>query len=265
MPGDMTRPRKKKYSLEDIKNNEQRALASYIKPIMDGMTMRQFANAEPKISLATVSNIFAPNYNGVPTARLLKLLAQKISTLSGDKPPEVIYEELLELCGYLKKDYPYDKPLDSNLSLTEATIMNAVLMRVMNLPIKGTPKERFYFEKKLSNGAVEYYGHDLTIDYSDIKDIPLDYWLFDIQLGTFVTPNVLRDSFYRMLNEETSNNAKYSIVTDSETLFNELSFMAIPALNLYVSAILYKDGIFKESYAKTALSQEEIDKLGFCF
>ena len=120
MPGDMTRPRKKKYSLEDIKNNEQRALASYIKPIMDGMTMRQFANAEPKISLATVSNIFAPNYNGVPTARLLKLLAQKISALSGDKPPEVIYEELLELCGYLKKDYPYDKPLDSNLSLTEA-------------------------------------------------------------------------------------------------------------------------------------------------
>ena len=105
----------------------------------------------------------------------------------------------------------------------------------------------------------------MTIDYSDIKDIPLDYWLFDIQLGTFVTPNVLRDSFYRMLNEGTSNNAKYSIVTDSETLFNELSFMAIPALNLYVSAILYKDGIFKESYAKTALSQEEIDKLGFCF
>lgn len=262
MPGDMTRPRKKKYTLDDIKNDEQRALASYIKPKMEGMTLKKFAEAEPKISLATLSNIFAPAYNGVPTARILKLLAQKISNLSGDSQPEIIYEELLKRCGYLLTDFPYEKPHSNIIPLTEAQIRNALLMKLMNMSVKGCPKEDCCFKKHKGIVNNKSLYHDLAIDYTDLEKAPIAYWTFDFFItgsnDTFLLRNNLQTLFYMILTDETKNNVKYSIITNSEILYNELSSMKLPALNLYISAILYKNGDFKETYVDTALFPGEI-------
>ena len=251
---DMTKPRKKRYELSDLKNIPQKKVATILKPIIDNseLTMRKFADMEPKISLTTLTGIFSPDYDSVPTPRILKLLsikAAKITKLSA----EDIYTDLMNAAEYNISDYPFNQAEKKALTNTEDSILLSFVTAISELPIKGVIDKRHYFRKSKD------FFHDFTMDYTASKDAPIDYWTVDVYVGVS-SKSILRNFFFNLLNDGTDERVKYSLITDSQEIYDEMTSMSIPALNLHISAILYKGEKFTETYLNTGINPSDLKK-----
>jgi hypothetical protein len=121
MAGDMTKPRANRHKIEDIINHNQREVTriviGYIKA--SGLTIRQFADASPEVSYATITKMESPNSNYIPSRRILNLLSLKIATLFRDVNPEYLYAQLLKAGGYDVNTDDFNKPNSVTLDRVE--------------------------------------------------------------------------------------------------------------------------------------------------
>lgn len=263
---DMTKPRKKKYELSDLTNAKQKEVAKILKPIIDssGLTMRKFADLEPKISLTTLTSIFSPEYNGVPTPRILKLLSIKAANTVDKLSAEDVYADLMSAADYNIFDYPFKQAEKHPIIIAEDSILLSFVTTISELPIKGVIDKRHVFRKKTTkpgSTSTMYYYHDLTMDYTVSKDAPIDYWALDVCIGV-PSKNILRNFFFMMLNDGTNERVKYSVITDLQEIYDEMTSMNIPALNLYISVILYKEDTFTETYLSTGINPSVLNSAG---
>ncbi len=85
-------------------NEKQKQVAIIIWNIVEnsGLTQREFANSIG-ISLATLTNIYRPNNQKLPTPNVVRLIS-----LRSDNPP-FVYKQLMNLLDYNILKYPFHK------------------------------------------------------------------------------------------------------------------------------------------------------------
>ena len=265
MPGDMTKPRKKKYALEEITDSKQRAFATCLKPIIDStnLTLNDFAEVQPKVSVATLGNIFNPKYGKCPSPRIMKLLDEKISIINTEYDAVELYKQFLRCDDKRIEDFPFEKEKDNeSLALSNVEIENVVLKRLMNLPISGRVVDNFTFNVPQADELVFDPPHSFAVDYTQSNDNRISHWVFDISVEPYWFTNTVRDFIYGVLIDGAANTVKYSLITNSEPVFNHMSNLKYLPLNVYVSVILYKDGKLIEKNIETSADQSILEEVG---
>ncbi len=263
------RPRKKKYDLSDIKNPEQRAVATILKPIIDGIgwTMKEIAKYPPSTSLTILNSMFNPETDGVASPRTYKNTAIKFAKLNDKLVAEELYIELMKAAKLDYRRYPFDQSEPAELQLAEDTIKSELMPLIINLPIPcKMPKVHYFREPEVIErdgySQKSYFYHDLTCDYSSSEEAPIKYWAIDIYSGIAGISSPLKSFFYNILADGTDCSVKYSIVTDSKELFDKVTSMSIPSLKQIVSAIYFDGNTFTETYIDTGYGHIHLDNAG---
>lgn len=267
---DMTKPRKKRHELSDITNQNQRAVAEIVKPVIEssGLTMKQFASLEPSQSLTILNRMFNPDTNGVETPKTYRTLAKKCAKINNKLTPEDYYKELMEAANLdYETKYPFNPESVVISVMPDATIKSELMPVIINLAIPcKMPKSLSLSEHETENNGhskTRPFHHELICDYSSSDNAPIDYWALDFCTGIATRSLApIHAFFYMILRESASQKIKYSLVTDSKALFDFLISMNIPVLNVIVSAIFFDGETFTEAYIKTGLDHSEIDKAG---
>ncbi len=104
-------PRRKRCDLNDIKDDKKRQIAFIVSGYItrSGLTVEQFANIPPKVSVAYLYTLFGSHYDSFPKPSGLRRLADKISTIFNEVDATELYNKLLLAGGYDINEYPYSK------------------------------------------------------------------------------------------------------------------------------------------------------------
>lgn len=263
-------PRKKRYDTEKLPPG-RRELVEQIMKFVDkrNITIEEFvalADPDEKPSVASLGNMRNPDYQrDVQTRTILRVT--KIIAKEENRPPEEVFDELTK--GFPKGKYQY-QPKKNKAFISEDAIRVEVFTELINnklltdsekeVSLTGRSSKGFLYNEGLATGR--FFRHDLVLDYTESSEVPINYWVLDIFKGEVLLKGILKDFFYNIMVEGADENIKYSIVTDSETLFNEFPSINVPALKVHLSCILYKDGKFKENYMNTALDHSQLEKAG---
>ncbi len=90
-----------------FQNEKQKQIAILVRDIVinSGLTQKEFANSIG-ISLATLTNIYRPNNQKLPTPKVLRLISLKTDN------PIVTYKQFMTLLGYDTLKYPFHYVVD---------------------------------------------------------------------------------------------------------------------------------------------------------
>ncbi len=242
------------YKLKDapFSNENQKQAAILISQILleSGLSQKEFAE-KTRISLATLTNVFRPNYNKTPSIALIRKIAEQTDE------PEVSYNLLMDAAGYEIASYPYEyASRTESIKIPNERILLDFSSTVSTMNTHG----RIAYDYNIGKS----YRIDMLIDYSG-TDAPIDYWAIDVKdtssLGLY--DNVIKECLYRALTSEiSSEKTKFSFILTSKGVFDKLSSLCLPTLHQYVSAILYENGSFKEKNVPTGLPHETLDSAG---
>lgn len=243
------------YNIEEIefKNMKQKAVAVIIAGILQesGLSQREFAE-KIQVSQATFTNALRPYYGKVPTKNLIRSIASQA------RNPEEAYNEMMEAAGYEITKYPFSfsavPPETIDTAEEEAKLRTDFMEALSQKNIFGN----------INTKAANHNGikHDIVISFRDSK-LPIDKWFIDVYTKFTLPREVARKYLYKILRcGRPAEKAKYSIITNSTEVFNELCSIQIPALNLLVSAIYYDGADFKETYLSTSINPDNLDNVG---
>ena len=258
---DLTKPRKKKWELTDIKNSKQRELARILREVMEenSLTSVQFAESFPPVSIATINKTAFSDKEYIPTPRIIKLLANKIANIKkGNAEQE--YQKLMEAAGFDLDEYPFEDTPKKSPNNSNSSILLSFVESISKLPItfSGELKTNYciynYFDISEDEHSIPNYilsgGHELILDYSKNPQAPVDYWAIDVIKKN--DGNRFRNILFQILMEgnakHSNSKVKYSVIVDDLGFFNYLKAFELVNLHNYISIILYDGKTFSETY-----------------
>ncbi len=240
----------KTVNIEEIEfeNEKQKQIAIVIADMIksSGKTQKEFAE-DLQISLATLTNIFRPAYNQVPSAKVIRKIADQTDT------PEETYYKLMEI-AHPDKFEPYN-PIDLSrfrniVDIEKSKLPNqdgSFIFKFMKEIATIAPNPEIDFTNLSNRGFPQF----ASVDYST-SDAPIDKWFIEFKaMSTVIYQRDVQEFFYRIL-KNGKKNIKYSIVTCAENALNE--FMTVNANlidSVYISVIVFKNDKFTETYLTT--------------
>lgn len=240
--------RKLRVTAEEQKflNNNQKNVAKIVEEILvsSRLTKSQFAET-CEVSMGTITNIFRPNFNRVPSIDVIK----KIALVTND--PETYYKKLIKAAGYDISLYPLKKEGDSTkekaIEFDEHCNL-LVNIWIDNLHIKAARQMPETLNKR---------KFDFTYK---ITDTPT-FKTWNMRTGFAMTASVgaINDFFASIMLDGVSSTTKYSLITNSKDMLEELQSYDLSNLNTFISVIWIDGNEINEFYLETALDYSNIE------
>ncbi len=236
----------------DFENENQKKTAIIIAEILQktGLSQKQFAD-RIQVSLASFTNTLRPYYKKVPSKTMLRKIADQLD----ESERESAYNDLMMAAGYDLQKFPYryNSTLENMSTERKEAIMLSLVSDLSKLPIQGIVK--YDVNTPMGN------KYDLSVEYK-IREAPIDRWYFEISRRLHASNDIYSRFFYHILSDGADERTKYSLVTETEGVFEKITSMKLPALHLHVSAILYKDDQIIEKHLATGIDYEIIERYG---
>lgn len=225
-------------NVEDFTNIEQRNVALLVEKIIrsKNMSQREFADTI-QVSLATLTNIFRPSYNKLPTPNLIRKIAMQTADAQST------YEEIMKAGKLDLKRYPYifgEKNTDIDIIInTEKDIIHQLAIITSNF------EQRGFIEQTTING--------LHFDYAiRFEDQQIKYWYFEIFAKVTSIEQLLKQFYFHIITNNGNPTHKYSLIVCDKQVYDRLSQITIPSLLTHVSIIYYENESFTETTLITA-------------
>lgn len=236
-----------------FEKEEQKQTAIEIARILkeSGLTQQQFAD-ELGISLATLTNIFRPAYNKVPSIKVIRKIADFTDS------PEETYNFLMKTSKQDLNKHPY--VIDINDLDNPGNEIREIPMRDVSII--------FHLSKIIQNitgKRMDFSGYtDVNIPrYGYVQfsgDYPISEWTFDFYTGFGYSKTDIMEFFYYIL-KSGAINTKFSFVTNSKSVYEELISLNDSIINkIHISVILFERGRYTETYITN--NHSELDKAG---
>ena len=235
-------------SKQEFTNKNQEAVAKIVESLIEnsGLTKAEFAKAI-RVSLATLTNIFRAGCNKTPSIEVIR----KISEQSNN--PSETYNQIMKAADYDITKYPYEGKRDlitESLPAFDSTCEKLIAFELFN---KLIPRGKIYPQKKVND-----IRFDLTIDFTD--EILIKEWDFFFYKAIDTSQSIIKDFFYHIMMDGAQKDSKYSLVTDSNAVIEDLKKISIPNLDIYISAFLIKnEQIISETYVNTSMDIHELE------
>lgn len=240
----------------EFQNENQKKTAIELAKILEqsGLTQRQMAE-KADISLATLTNCFRVSYGKPLTINAILKIANQTEY------PEETYNRLMKAAGHDLFKYPYN-PNQFNLKELAQRTTTIGLDRDFSIIFRFMDRIKSVYDREVVLGKLSGLGIPrlATIDFSS-SDMPINEWDIEFHTGFGFPKPTVNEFLYRIL-KEGKKNVKYSFVTNSESVYDELASFNIDTLinGIYISVIICRDGKFTETYMTN--NQSELDEVG---
>lgn len=254
--------RPQRIDFDKIKNLEKRKVAEIVKEIIDasGKTQKEFAR-DAGIGTATITNIFSPSYNKLPSDRVLHFIAKQSSDYS------FYFEELIHAKGESDTIPIFLDDEDSSLEL----FTNGAIERnqYTNFLVQNLQKQ--------SSGACYPEFADIT-ELGLTQAFPLTFvfknegklwkvmYYTPTMLKKFRFNSVIDDFIWRVLTDGAKSNTKYSLFIADAKDTSPLTTLDLPTLLTTISILSIDNhdiqtGNLIEEYINTGTNKNDFENL----